>query len=415
MDHRRTIFVSDFPVDGGWGDLSLTPVVLASAIHRTYNVRTAPSMVEFNETGQWAAVELVSHTDARKVGALSEQGIVPILHHRSRTMPPYSLSVSRFGPVVSAPASSTGREAPAPLPVSTVIEISNLPGIDDQYRSGLRLTETVIASMIHRTYNVRTHPRDVCFEASRTKCWIELGSLASAQKVLSWYSGGKTPILHQRDGVSFSTLAVAGSSTSFDHIKAWVFDQEQRVAEERQSEVRGSIILTGFPGENSDDWRFVSAAVIASILYRTFDVQTSAEGVEFSPDHLSCSVLLSEVDAKKVIRDFERGRKILLHHRDYHIQSLQLHASLEEDVDRFGCQAAEENASEFRIAPPPSIWEIDQQESLKYALHNSRQGFAEQSIESNTEEERTSMKRGDAIGAWDLAEGLSRIQLDYQR
>jgi hypothetical protein len=153
----RTIFVSNFPQSGAWGDVGLTAVVVASAIHRTYNVRTSPSMVAFHDNGQWATVDLVSHADARQVASLAEQGIMPILHHRDRSVPSHSLAVCRGGPAMVPVEAATAQGAAG----MTVIQVSNLPGIHDQQWSGVRMTETAIASMIHRTYNVRTHPRDV--------------------------------------------------------------------------------------------------------------------------------------------------------------------------------------------------------------------------------------------------------------
>jgi len=168
-NHGRTIFVSGFPHSDAWGAMGLTAVVVASAIHRTYNVQTAPSMVAFHDNGEWATIDLVSHADARKVDELAEQGIMPVLRHRNRTVPPQTITVCRGGPVLVHAVNSETQATPW-RQASTVIRISNLPGLNDQNWSGVRLTETVIASMIHRTYNVRTHPRDVvslCFEGAR--------------------------------------------------------------------------------------------------------------------------------------------------------------------------------------------------------------------------------------------------------
>jgi hypothetical protein len=86
------------------------------------------------------------------------------------------------------------------------------------------------------------------------------------------------------------------------------------------------IRLTGLPGL-SPPWRFLSNTVIASCLYRSFGIQTFPDLVTISSDRRCCDVELSSRDATFVLRRVNvEGDRILLHHRDERIQSLNMTA-----------------------------------------------------------------------------------------
>jgi hypothetical protein len=147
---NRIIAVKGFPTD-----VEPSSVVVASALHRTYKIRTNPSMITFFNNGEWCSVKLASTSDRRRVLTQSKQGINPIFHHRDPHQPSITLEISSDLPLVTSvseqPESPTfsGRKTPLDT-TQSIIQLSGLPGRENRLWDGVRLTASVIASMIHR-------------------------------------------------------------------------------------------------------------------------------------------------------------------------------------------------------------------------------------------------------------------------
>jgi len=191
---KRTIFLSSFPLSmaGNWCGLPITPVVIASTLHRTFNVKTDAGMVVFHDGGNFCSVELGNETDARFVMLRAANGILPTLRHRNVTIPDWALQVDRECPDRKQESSTGSSTASIPErdeakffqeednvdpnagKASSLIQLSGLPGVFNREWEGVRMTESVVASMVHRTYGVRTSPEGVTFNEDRTRCLIDL-------------------------------------------------------------------------------------------------------------------------------------------------------------------------------------------------------------------------------------------------
>lgn len=161
---NRTIVVRGFPMDS-----EASSVVVASALHRTYKIRTVPNMVTFYNNGDYCAVKLSSSADRRRVLQLCKQGTYPIFHNRDPHQPSVTLEILSEMPteVRGVPPtpdmlySATGSTGSPALfgdvkstldmnPTASIIQLSGLPGTSNMLWDGVRMTSTVIASMIHR-------------------------------------------------------------------------------------------------------------------------------------------------------------------------------------------------------------------------------------------------------------------------
>jgi hypothetical protein len=80
------------------------------------------------------------------------------------------------------------------------------------------------------------------------------------------------------------------------------------------------VFVLGLPG-NHAAWRFLNGSVLASIIFRTFGVETIAERVTISDDRRSALISLLEVDANVVLTT---RLAVVLHHRDQRILSLRM-------------------------------------------------------------------------------------------
>ena len=92
----QALIVSSFPCssDETWAGVKVTPVVIASTIHRTYGVRTSPDMVRMAVNQKSCEVELSSEADAARVFQLYGDGVVPSLHNKDSRVAPWRLSIS---------------------------------------------------------------------------------------------------------------------------------------------------------------------------------------------------------------------------------------------------------------------------------------------------------------------------------
>jgi hypothetical protein len=189
-ESKKMIYLSDFPQceEGKWSGFPIGAVVVAATLHRTYKVHTDPSMVVFHQGGEFCSVELSSCEDMRSVLRQVKNGTFPTLHHRDEAVSDWVLKVDRDAP---SPARNGGRvssetqssetsiEAPCldkkgRAGQGSTIQLSGLPGAFNREWEGVRMTEVVVASMIHRTYGVRTSPELVTFNDDRTHCLIDL-------------------------------------------------------------------------------------------------------------------------------------------------------------------------------------------------------------------------------------------------
>ena len=80
---------------------------------------------------------------------------------------------------------------------SRAIVLSGFPGVEVGWE-GVPVSESIVASVLHRTYDVRTHASMVHFDASRQRCWVRLSSHADAVSVLE-QTIQVVPSLHHRD------------------------------------------------------------------------------------------------------------------------------------------------------------------------------------------------------------------------
>ena len=369
------VIVDGFPhFESDWRGVPVTPNVIASAIHRTYHVRTNPGMVTFvDDIARTSCyVELTSVEDARRVLVQYEKGVSPTLHHRDEAIADWILSLSSAPEDLVVPQSRSNDDGEEPsdgavLPdmsaVTTdltgpVLILEGFPTSNNSGWNGVRVNEVVVASMLHRTFGVRTNPGMVVFldgdkSAKTRSCRIELSSIMDAQQVLLLYSRGKRPTLHRAEGQRgdnpFQLIIRAANQEGGGPLAAQPSEApmpdglkhgvESRNPQEMEPEsARGSadgddfassrndnesLILTGLPGPHPA-WRFINDKVLASLIHRTFGVRTNANAVLVAPDRRSCRLNLSASDAMHVMHCTSRGQKITLEHRDSRMVGLDL-------------------------------------------------------------------------------------------
>lgn len=301
-------------------------------------------MVIFSNDGQFCQVTLSSSVEQRRVLQLVHAGVFPALHHRDSSVPDWMMNVSTCSRLVAEVLKREAEnEASSDFAESSVIELSGLPGVSNREWAGVRLTGVVIASMIHRTFQVKTSADMVFFNEDRTVCWCDLQSSACARRVISLSRGGVIPSLHQNEDGVCADLAI---QVSWPSKRACSSNAENRSAlksaearcnddddDDRKVE-KGSILVTGLPGAYHPSWRFLNGSVIASILFRTFGVRTSPDFVTISPDRKCARVQLSMADARHVLQLSTEGQYITLHHRDPAVLSLRMLVKpLNEDED----------------------------------------------------------------------------------
>ena len=375
----RFIIVDGFPhFESDWRGVPVTPNVIASAIHRTYHVRTSPSMITFvDDIARTSCyVELSSAEDARRVLVQYEKGTSPTLHHRDEAIADWILSISatsedvvlqvkpseqdeRLGEADHYDATAEGPDPPELA--EPVLILEGFPAANNAGWNGVRVNEVVVASMLHRTFGIRTNPGMVTFldseRATKTRtCRVELASIGDAQQVLLLYSRGKRPTLHRAEGQRGDNpfhLVIRG----VHHEDEWLPVMEQsevlmvghartkvgRSNESRPQEMEPesatrsaeaeersgiqneseSLLLTGLPGTHPA-WRFINDKVLASLIHRTFGVRTNPSSVTVGPDRRSCRLSLSSSDARHVMHCTTRGQKITLEHRDARMPGLEL-------------------------------------------------------------------------------------------
>ena len=229
----RSIIVTGLPRSekGKWRGVSITPVVIASAIHRAYDVHTDPGMVTMGQRS--CTVELASEREQGRVLKLYQNGVKPVLHSSDKT--PRTLCSLKVAAAASTFLSSSPKSAQESLqntskirdgfekrasPVahgdrlnltSTLLEISGLPMGENKVK-----TAFVMASMIHNTFGVKTDPANVRFNEDQTTFRIELDDLESARRVLSMFESGLVPVLHTKDSHYPARLRVSTVSDATD-------------------------------------------------------------------------------------------------------------------------------------------------------------------------------------------------------
>lgn len=232
----RSIMVTGLPRSekGKWKGVSITPVVIASAIHRAYGVHTDPGMVTMGQRS--CTVELASEREQGRVLKLYQKGVKPVLHSSDKTPRTLcSLMIASAAPTTSissllpesaqeSPFHNTSRvrgdfekrssprvDADKSNITSAVLEISGLPTGENKVK-----TAFVMASMIHNTFGVRTDPSNVRFNEDQTAFWIELEDLESARRVLNMFESGLVPVLHTKDSHYPARLRVSTLSDATD-------------------------------------------------------------------------------------------------------------------------------------------------------------------------------------------------------
>lgn len=151
----RTIAVRGFPTD-----CEVSNVVVASALHRTYKVRTSPSMIVFHDGGEWCSVKLASSSDRRRILTLANQGTYPIFHNRDPQQPsttleilaelPHHINRTKHPMLSSNEERYLSHRKPTDSSTQSIIQLMGLPGTENELWDGVRMTPAVIASMIHR-------------------------------------------------------------------------------------------------------------------------------------------------------------------------------------------------------------------------------------------------------------------------
>lgn len=380
--HNHIIIVDGFPhFESDWRGVPVTPIVIASALHKTYNVRTNPSMVTFVDDISRTScyVELSSIDDARRILLQYEKGASPTLHHRDEDIADWILSVSVAPLNVVIPRRANGlnevvanisglaqeaMQAPVNLPVLNLSEpvliLEGFPSVNNPGWNGVRVNEVVVASMLHRTYGIRTNPGMVSFldderTANTRSCRVELSSVPDAHQVLAMYLRGKRPSLHGADGQRSENLfnliirsefpdesenAVLNLLSSFNE----QLRMNERSRNPQEIDLNSStasglnngsknvsttkneterLVLTGLPGPHPA-WRFVNDKVVASLIHRTFGVRTNSNAVLVAADRRSCQLDLSSLDARHVMLSTTKGQNIILEHRDSRMKGLDL-------------------------------------------------------------------------------------------
>ena len=241
----RSITVTGLPRSekGKWKGVSITPVVIASAIHRAYGVHTDPGMVTMGQRS--CTVELASEREQGRVFKLYQKGVKPVLHSSDKT--PRTLcslmidNIALAAPTTSVSSlpksaqesyfhytsrvggnfekhSSPGVDTNKSNITSAVLEISGLHTGENKVK-----TAFVMASMIHNTFGVKTDPSNVRFNEDQTAFWIELEDLESARRVLKMFESGLVPVLHTKDSHYPARLRV---STVIDATDAAISDDQ---------------------------------------------------------------------------------------------------------------------------------------------------------------------------------------------
>jgi hypothetical protein len=224
----RTITVSGLPrsENGKWKGVSVTPVVIASALHRAYGVHTNPGMVTMGQRS--CKVELGSEREQLRVLKLYQKGVEPTLHSSDRTpktlwslkimagsstlYSPYSAeetlleSCSDYNGQVKDTVLNPGEVNEVNTHISAVLEISGLPAGENKVK-----TAFVMASMVHNTFGVQTDPSNVRFSTDQTKFWIDLGDFNAAKHVVSMVASGVAPVLHTKDSHYPARLQVSSA------------------------------------------------------------------------------------------------------------------------------------------------------------------------------------------------------------
>eukprot|EP00614_Pseudopedinella_elastica_P007747 CAMPEP_0172599440 /NCGR_PEP_ID=MMETSP1068-20121228/19528_1 /TAXON_ID=35684 /ORGANISM="Pseudopedinella elastica, Strain CCMP716" /LENGTH=370 /DNA_ID=CAMNT_0013399691 /DNA_START=521 /DNA_END=1633 /DNA_ORIENTATION=- len=302
-------------------------------------------MIEFEEGNpSFCLLKLGSHADQRRVLRLFEKGVVPRLHHRDNLMPEWELRLSETNPqqtslesaMESATLSERFQSAEEGMPEKysgaqvPLLHLSGLPGVNNREWGGVRMTEAVISSMVHRAFGIQTSPEMVVFGAGRTECWLLLPQ-KDISRVHSLFRSGVKPVLHHKNNELMTSLSnglqIEVSSPRATPPLPAALSTKLEIKSAEESE-HLNLVLTGLPGMHPA-WRFVNESVIASIMHRTFSVKTSASGIFIEPNRKACEVMLSESDARYVVAS---GRPIVLHHRDPGISSLVMKPTLQERV-----------------------------------------------------------------------------------